>query len=291
MGEQTTQYDGVIPTGWLTAYGRTFTDIPYSQEMFGALEAIRANGDSAETLEIMKDTNLAPQFEARHLMLNKHIAATGIKQVLEVAAGLSTRGLELTADPDFTYVEVDLPGMVADKKKIVGDLQAAGKVPERPNLFIEAGSATDEADLRAAAEHFKAAKPIVIANEGLLRYLSMEAKRQYADSVKTLLRKFGGAWVTSDISLPSIIYKEDDIMAERRKKISAITGINVANNLFKDEDDAKQFFDDLGFSVESHSFSEVLDELTSPARLSMPRDYVDAINASPVVFIMRLKHE
>lgn len=289
MSEQTTQYDGIIPTGWLTAYGRTFTDIPYSHEMFDALEAIRSAGDSAETLEIMKDTNLAPQFEARHLMLNKWIAATDIKQVLEVAAGLSTRGLELTADPSMTYVEVDLPDMVADKKKILDDLQAAGKLPERPNLHIEAGSATDQADLLSASRYFDVVEPIVVANEGLLRYLSMEAKQQYADNIKVLLQKFGGAWITSDISLPSIIYKEDDVMAERRKKISAITGINVANNLFKDEADAKQFFEDLGFNVESHSFSEVIEKLTSPARLNMPKDYVEAINASPVVFVMRLK--
>ena len=80
-------------------------------------------------------------------------------------------------------------------------------------------------------------------------------------------------------------------MAGRRQKISEITGVNVADNLFKDEDDAKQFFDDLGFSIESHSFLEVVDELTSPAKLGMPRDYVEAINGSAVCFVMKLNEQ
>lgn len=78
-------------------------------------------------------------------------------------------------------------------------------------------------------------------------------------------------------------------MANRRKRISEITGVNVADNLFKDEEDAKQFFDGLGFDVESHSFLEVIDERTSPAKLDMPRDYVEAINGSAVCFVMKLK--
>jgi hypothetical protein len=127
-------------------------------------------------------------------------------------------------------------------------------------------------------------------NEGLLRYLSIDEKTRYADNVKVLLRKFGGVWITSDISLPKVIYREDDVMAGRRKRISEITGVNVADNLFKDEEDAKHFFEDLGFDVESHSFLEVIDELTSPTKLDMPRDYVEAINSSAVCFLMKLTH-
>jgi len=287
-----TPYDGIIPTGWLTAYGRTFTDIPYSQEMFAELEGMRQKaGGSEEALTVMKDTNLAPQFEARHKLLSKLIGQTGIEQVLEIAAGLSTRGLEITADEDITYVELDLPAMVADKRKIVAALQEKGAVPERPNLFFEAGSATEQADLDNAARHFDDTKPLAVVNEGLLRYLSFDDKAKYAANVTSLLKKFGGVWITSDISLPAIIYKEDDVMKGRRQKISAITGVNVTNNLFKDEADARQYFEGLGFSVESHSLLEVLDELTSPAKLGMERDYAEAINASAVIFVMRLKEK
>ena len=181
--------------------------------------------------------------------------------------------------------------MMADKRKIVSNLEQKGVVPNRPNLHIEDGSAVNADDLLKAARHFNPNKPVAVVNEGLLRYLSFDDKAKYADNVKTLLRKFGGVWITSDISLPKVIYKEQDVMGERRKRISEITGVNVADNLFKDEDDANQFFEDLGFNVESHSFLEEIDELTSPAKLDMPRDYVEAINASAVCFVMRLKDE
>jgi len=291
IAEQT-PYDGIIPTGWLTAYGRTFSDIPYAQAVFDELEATQGTtGASVEKLAVMKDTNLAPQFEARHKLLNRLIAETGIKQVLEVAAGLSTRGLELSGDADVEYVELDLPAMMANKRKIIATLEHKEAVLHRDNLHFEDGSAVELADFLRAAEHFDPTKPVIIMNEGLLRYLNFDDKTKYADNVKALLKKFGGVWITSDISLPKVIYNEDDVMAERRKRISEITGVNVADNLFKDEDDAKRFFEDLGFDVESHSFLEAIDDLTSPTKLDMPRDYVEAINASAVCFVMKLKEK
>lgn len=284
-----TPYDGVIPTAWLTAYGRTFSDIPYSEAMFAKLDAMRAQTESAPILEEMKDTKLAPQFEARHKLLNKLITQTGIPQILEIAAGLSTRGLEFTANESISYVELDLPKMAADKQAVLLELQQDGITEARPNLFIEAGSAVEPDDLAKATGHFDTNKPLVVVNEGLLRYLSFEDKTKYAENVQSLLKKYGGAWITSDISLPKIFYKEDDIMALRRKRISEITGVNIADNLFKDVDDAKDFFYNLGFKVESHSFNEVADDLTSPAKLGMSDDYAKAINGSAVVFVMKLR--
>lgn len=285
-----TPYDGIIPTGWLTAYGRTFSDIPYAQEIFDGLESSMGE-NPPEALDVMKDTELAPQFEARYKLLDRLIMQTGIRQILEVAAGLSSRGLALTEDDSLTYVELDLPHMMDDKRRIVKDLQAKRLVPQRANLHFEDGNAVEIDGFLNAAEHFDPNQPLLIVNEGLLRYLGLKDKQRYAANVSNILRKFGGTWVTSDISLPKVMYKEQDVMAGRRKKISEITGVQVDNNLFKDEEDAKQFFGDLGFSVKSHSFLEVIDELTSPAKLGMSRDYVEAINASPVCFVMRPKDE
>ncbi len=284
-----TTYNSIIPTGWLTAYGRTFTDIPYSQAMFDELESIRAAAGSVDILEEMKDTKLAPHFEARHKLLDKLIKRTDTKQVLEVAAGLSTRGLDMSFDSSVDYVEVDLSAMMVDKRKILASLEQSGAVPKRKNLYLEDGNALDFDDLLKASRHFDESKPIVVVNEGLLRYLSLIEKNQYASNVMNLLRKFGGVWITSDISLPKVFYKEDDVMKLRRKRISEITGVNIADNLFKDEEDAKHFFNDLGFNVESHSFLEVIDDLASPEKLGMPRDYVEAINGSAVCFVMGIK--
>lgn len=289
MAHEATPYDGVIPTGWLTAYGKTFTDIAYSRDMFDGLETIRLANGPDERLATMKDTRLAPQFEARHKLLNRIIRSTGIKQVMEIAAGFSTRGLELTADSEVVYVEVDLPGVVTDKHRVLDMLRAKGAIPQRPNLFLEAGSAVNEQDLLHAAAHFDDSKPVIIAHEGLLRYLRMDEKSRCAHNVKALLQEFGGVWVTPDICLPSITYKQADVMAERRKGISAITGVNTADNLFKDEADAREFFEGQGFSIVwRHSFAEVIDELTSPVELHTPRESVEEMIAPLAVFVMSL---
>ena len=284
-----TAYDGIIPTGWLTAYGRTFSDIPYAQEMFEELEAVRQQSSDAGILEEMKDTKLGPHFEARHKLLNKLIRQTGINQVIEIAAGLSTRGLELSADPEIDYVEVDLPAMMADKRKIIDSLEKKKVIEARSNLRMQDGNALDLGDLERAAAGFDPGRPIVVANEGLLRYLSFPEKEQYVRNVQSLLSKFGGVWITADISLPKVVYKEDDVMTVRRQRLTEITGKDITNNLFKDEDDAKKFFEGLGFDVESHSFLEVTDELTSPQKLGYPADYVAATNGSAVVFVMKPK--
>lgn len=284
-----TAYDGIIPTGWLTAYGRTFSDIPYSREVFEELEKIRQTSSSADVLGEMKETKFAPHFEARHKLLNKLIRQTGINQVIEIAAGLSTRGLELSSDDSIQYVEVDLPNMMADKRKIIEALEGRGVLKVTPRLHIEDGNALELDDLEHATKALNPNQPIAIVNEGLLRYLSYPEKEVYVKNVHSLLRKFGGVWITADISLPKVVYKEDDVMVVRRQRLTEITGKDIANNLFKDEDDAKRFFEDLGFDVESHSFLEVTDELTSPQNLGYPPDYVAAINGSAVVFFMKSK--
>ncbi len=284
-----TAYDGIIPTGWLTAYGRTFSDIPFSQEVFNELEKVRLEGGSTEVLDEMKDTKMAPHFEARHKLINKLIRQTGIHQVLEIAAGLSTRGLELSSDGSIEYVEVDLPSMMADKRKVVQALEDTGTLKVGANLHIENGSALDLDDLVRATSHLKADKPIVVVNEGLMRYLTFPEKEIYVKNVHQLLDQFGGVWITADISLPKpkVIYKGDDVMAGQRQRIAEITGKDIKKNLFKDKEDAKRFFEGLGFSVESHSFLEVTQDLTSPQELGFPEDYVEAINGSAVAFVMR----
>jgi O-methyltransferase involved in polyketide biosynthesis len=284
-----TAYDGIIPTGWLTCYGRSFSNIPYAQEMFEELEAIRRQSSDADVLEEMKDTKLGPHFEARHKLINKLIHQTGIKQIIEVAAGLSTRGLELGSDSSVTYVEVDLPAMVADKVKIIDSLITKGIVNRAPNLHVEGGNALEMSDLEKATHFFDPSKPILVVNEGLLRYLSFLEKEVYAKNVHSLLGQYGGVWITADISLPKVVYKENDVMTVRRQRLTEITGKDISNNLFKDENDAKRFFEGLGFDVESHSFLGVTDDLTSPQKLGYPSEYVAAINGSAVVFVMKPK--
>lgn len=287
MTTRTTDYDAVIPTGWLTAYGRTFSDIPYAREVFEVLEVMRNQSDSAELLHKMKNTELAPKFEARYKLIDKLLRASGTKQILEVASGLSTRGVAMTADPSITYVEVDLPLMMADKRKIFGELQQRGTLPQRPNLHLLDGNAMNIDDLRRATSLFQPHEPIAVLTEGLLRYLTLDEQARYTAHVVDLLKAFGGIWITPDISLRRAP-RGDGTTATRRTMITQVTGKDVSANRFRDLAHAVSFFEEKGLRVERRAFTEVAGELTSPQTLGLSTDDIAQRLGDAVVFVMRL---
>jgi O-methyltransferase involved in polyketide biosynthesis len=92
-------FESVIPTAILTAYPKILTDIPYAKEVFAEL-----NRDSIPVSLIVD--KLAPELEARHKLINKLLKESKIDQVLELAAGYTTRGVELAQnDSRISYVE------------------------------------------------------------------------------------------------------------------------------------------------------------------------------------------
>ena len=55
----------------------------------------------------------------RHVMIDRLVAEARCPQVLELAAGLSRRGAAMSDDPQLRYVEVDLPAVIAHKRKLL----------------------------------------------------------------------------------------------------------------------------------------------------------------------------
>lgn len=287
MSSPATSYDDIAPTGWLTAYGRSFSNIPYAAEVFAALDDLRNKGDSADLMRKMKDTELAPKFEARYKLLTKLLEQSGAQQILEVAAGLSTRGLHMTENPHVTYVELDLPVMTADKRAIFRTLEARGKITAHINLYIEDGNALELSDLQRAARHFTPKKPLTILTEGLLRYFTPQEQAIYADHMVQLLKQFGGAWITPDISVEQAALSDGTTTA-RRAMISGVTGKDTSGNRFRDLNAAEEFFTSKGLQVTQHRFVEVIDELTTPAALQLIDEQVRKSIGHAVVFVLRL---
>jgi len=279
------QYIKIIPTAYLTAYPRTFTDIPYSQEIFTRLEQKlqQESGDGAD--EVLKVQKLAPELEARFKLINTLTLETGILQILEVAAGLSTRGLAMTKDTHISYVELDLQQMADLKAKLVEEL---GGSPS--NFHIVSGNALQASDLKRTVNYFDHKKQLCVLNEGLLRYLSFTEKAQVARNIHGLLEQFGGAWITSDITLRRLLQTQDSVtMPGKNTLVSASTEKDFIENSFVNEEQAISFFENLGFSVEVHQFSEVFDQLVSPGRLGIAEAETRDIIQYGRVFVMRIK--
>lgn len=130
---------------------------------------------------------LAVELEARSKLIDRLLAETGASQVLEIAAGFSSRGLVFTAQPNTQYIELDLPDLAELKTQIVGNI---AHIPE--NLHILGGNALRSSDFDVASQYFSKDKPVAVVNEGLLRYLTFDEKAQVANNNRSLLEQFGG---------------------------------------------------------------------------------------------------
>lgn len=281
-------YEKISPTAWGVAWRRTFTDIPYSREIFEQLQMMHSPGErDFET--VTKASVLTPLQEARYKLVNKLLANSNIKQVLELAAGLAPRGLELTQDPEIVLSELDLPGIMHEKKVIVTAL--LGESP-RPNLTLVEGSALSTVDIARATNVFQKGKEVAVVNEGLLSYLPHDEISILASNILSILKEYGGVWITPDIVFESAFKKlsnQSDELRQQRRSVSKMAGIQDEANYFKDEADARKFFEDRGFTIEKHSFSEIFDELSSPRTLSLTAESTRELIEPFMVFVMRAK--
>jgi O-methyltransferase involved in polyketide biosynthesis len=275
----------VAPTAWGVAYLRTFTDIPLSQEVFDALDKrLPAAGEPSVAARGDRD-HLAPQLEARYKLVDKLLLAAGTTQIIELAAGVATHGINLTrANPSLNYIELDLPGVTKEKRSVIKEIGL--QVP--PNLTIRDGDALNESNVRQAVEGFSKYKPLAVVNEGLMRYLTFDEKTVLARIIHRLLEEFGGVWITPDISLRQALSREDEAASGHTQHLKQTTGIDIDKNLFGDEQQAKTFFEGLGFRIERHSFLEVTDQLVSPSKLGMSAQEVQRLNDPCVAFVMTL---
>lgn len=108
----------------------------------------------------------------RHVMIDRLVAGTGCHQVIELAAGLSRRGVTMSEDPALRYVEVDLPAMIAHKQKLLARTARGRAIAARPNLVLHAADVTT-----LAIDDVLAPGPACIVAEGLLVYLDAAAQQ------------------------------------------------------------------------------------------------------------------
>jgi O-methyltransferase involved in polyketide biosynthesis len=112
---------------------------------------------------------------ARHAAIDARLTAAiendGITQVLEIAAGLSPRGLRFTRHygSALTYVEADLPDMAARKERALARAQSLS--PSHRVTTIDALADRGERSLPAVAAELDPSAGLVIITEGLLGYL------------------------------------------------------------------------------------------------------------------------
>jgi len=124
--------------------------------------------------------------------------ASGCRCVVNLAAGLDTRPYRLELPPTLEWIEADLPAMIDEKERLLGNAQPHCRLrrvkidlknsPERIAMLQEVGGS---------------AAPVLVITEGLLVYLDDAEVRSLAADL--LAQAFIGAWVI-DLASPAILH-------------------------------------------------------------------------------------
>ena len=260
----------IAPTADLVSYWRGFSDIPYAFEISKlanakktAITLLKNNVPKMSSKDILILLNKitysfgAPMIEARYKCLDEQIKKTGVKNIYEIASGISPRSIILTKNPDIIYFATDLPKKVASNQKILESIIKKDKI-HRDNLYFYPVNVLNQKQFIKTGEKFNG--PICVIHEGLLPYLNEKEKQILGNNIKNLLKDKGGYWITPDVMCKDIMKKkkkerspeENEIRSYILSAISGVSGRDMMNNAFESEKSAELFFKDLGFKIKKY---------------------------------------
>jgi O-methyltransferase involved in polyketide biosynthesis len=144
---------------------------------------------------------------ARHRLIDQRLAqaidAGEITQIVEVAAGLSPRGWRFRTryGDRITYVEADLPGMIAHKRRILGEL--GGETAHHRTVEIDALAPSGPTSIDAICGALDPSRGTAIITEGLVNYFDTETVLAMWQRFAAALRRF-----------PHNLYLTDELLRE-----------------------------------------------------------------------------
>ncbi len=230
----------------------------------------------------------APIFEVRYKNVTEAIRRTGSRQVLELASGLTLRGLAFTQDPRYTYIESDLTGISAEKKAIIASLRQKYGLADHANLHFPAVNALDRSQLHEAVTRLNRDQPLVVVNEGLFQYLSPDEMRAVVDNIRELLAEFKGSWITPDFSIKDEVNQVSEQQRNFRRIVDAATEHKMYNNAFDSLEQVMAFLREMGLSAAVHNPGDGTGEIVSLRRLHLPATLLDPIKASLRLWVLSL---
>lgn len=154
----------------------------------------------------------------RHAMIDAIARQSACPQVLEIAAGLSPRGAALSESR--TYVEVDLPAMVARKRELLGRSDGGRAVLARSSYRLVGGDARD-VDLAALVDP---ALPLLVIGEGLFMYLKADEQRALWTRIAALVARAPGSSFVFDLVPRSELPTPGIVGGLLRRGLEAATG-------------------------------------------------------------------
>lgn len=142
------------------------------------------------------------KYSLKHMLLHRHTAInvllkrSGCHQIIEIASGFSPRGSMVSSDPAYRYFEVDLPEVIALKRRQLQESSAGQSILARNNFTLMEGDITAlDFTSRFAAE------PTFVITEGILMYFKREAQMAIWRNISGFVKSHGGEYVFDYIPL------------------------------------------------------------------------------------------
>ena len=236
-------FSTISPSAHSLLVVRAQTELPFARRAAEILlGADRVDAEIARQAAITGAELRRRHFEDRYRSTDAVLAETGATRILEIAGGMSFRGLALAQRTAVAYVDTDLPGMIEAKARVVDALAAGPLVGE---LRLEPLDALDPAAF-AAAVALLPAGDIAIVNEGLLMYLDPDEKRRLAANIHSALTARGGVWITADIYIRGA---RDPRIGQDDRLREFLAAHRVEEQKFESRAAAEAFFTETGFTI------------------------------------------
>ncbi len=236
-------YSSISPTAKLLLLSKGYTDIPFAKETAELISRPDVYTLRPESIDITAAMRMV-HFELRYKSIDQLLAGLDIHNILELSSGFSFRGLAAVQDKPVTYIDTDLPELIATKQQMAAELQT--DLHPKGKLEILPLNALDETAFREIVGKFPAGE-LAIVNEGLLMYLEWEEKKNLCSIIRSVLQERGGYWITADVYVKMRdSYPQMNTNDELEKYLEQH---KVEEKKFDSFEHAAAFFNEQGFVV------------------------------------------
>lgn len=164
-------------------------------------------------------------------------------QIIEFASGLSPRGMTFSENPEYLYIESDLPDMLNKKKSIVEDVYNKKGLKKDNHLFLEF-NLLEKDNKDKLLSLIDKSKPLIIITEGLTPYFDKEHLKLIFQNIIEILKETGGVYISD------IYHKKDvekNLLSDNLTKI-ALKILDTTFHLeINDKKEGEEFFYECGF--------------------------------------------
>jgi len=239
-------YNSISPSAEYLVRLKALTRIPFAREaatlLISSMAPAAASADAPERKGLFKRLL---HFENRYWTADNLLRQTHPQRILEISSGYSFRGLGWCFEQGVHFIDTDLPDLVAAKRPLIQPLIAGHPGTMQGRFELLPLNVMDTESFDAIINRFEEG-PVSIVNEGLLVYLGDEEKRQLCDTIRQVLLRRGGYWITGDIYIK---HKQKEVTSGHPVWDAFRKQHKLEENMFDDYAAAQALFESCGLEV------------------------------------------